>query len=88
MDLVKRRQVLLNLISRVGRGQQNIYRWVDELIQIDNQLDSQQGEKITSTLSGGIAKMGQCGKNVKTVPVGWTNAPRNLNPWVQTRMWS
>lgn len=39
MDLVKRRQVLINLISRVGRGQQNIYRWVDELIQIDVQLE-------------------------------------------------
>ena len=34
MDLVNRRQVLINLISRVGRGQQNIYRWVDELISI------------------------------------------------------
>lgn len=43
MDLLKRRQVLVNLISRVGRGQQNIYRWVDELIQIDLQLE---GEKM------------------------------------------
>jgi hypothetical protein len=39
MDLVKRRQVLINLISRVGRGQQNIYRWVDELMEIDAQLE-------------------------------------------------
>ena len=43
MDLLKRREVLINLISRVGRGQQNIYRWVDELIQIDAQLE---GEKM------------------------------------------
>ncbi|MEY2910692.1 MAG: hypothetical protein RLZZ184_1 [Cyanobacteriota bacterium] len=41
MDLVNRRQVLINLISRVGRGQQNIYRWVDELIKIDSQLEEQ-----------------------------------------------
>jgi len=41
MDLVKRRQVLINLISRVGRGQQNIYRWVDELMEIDAQIDAQ-----------------------------------------------
>jgi hypothetical protein len=42
MDLVKRRQVLINLISRVGRGQQNIYRWVDELISIDAQIEQQE----------------------------------------------
>lgn len=42
MDLVKRRQVLVNLISRVGRGQQNIYRWVDELISIDAQIEQQE----------------------------------------------
>jgi hypothetical protein len=42
MDLVKRRQVLINLISRVGRGQQNIYRWVDELIDIDTQIERQE----------------------------------------------
>lgn len=41
MNLVNRRQVLINLISRVGRGQQNIYRWVDELIGIDAQLEEQ-----------------------------------------------
>lgn len=45
MDLLKRRQVLINLISRVGRGQQNIYRWVDELIQIDVQLEQQEQEE-------------------------------------------
>ena len=45
MDLVKRRQVLINLISRVGRGQQNIYRWADELIQIDAQLEYQEQEE-------------------------------------------
>lgn len=45
MDLVKRQQVLINLISRVGRGQQNIYRWVDELMEIDAQLEQQQQEK-------------------------------------------
>ncbi len=42
MDLVKRRQVLVNLISRVGRGQQNIYRWVDELMEIDAQIEQQE----------------------------------------------
>jgi len=42
MDLVKRRQVLINLISRVGRGQQNIYRWVDELMEIDAQLEQEE----------------------------------------------
>jgi hypothetical protein len=42
MDLVNRRQVLVNLISRVGRGQQNIYRWVDELMEIDAQLEHQE----------------------------------------------
>ena len=42
MDLLKRREVLVNLISRVGRGQQNIYRWVDELISIDAQLEEQE----------------------------------------------
>jgi hypothetical protein len=42
MDLVKRRQVLINLISRVGRGQQNIYRWVDELMEIDAQIECQE----------------------------------------------
>jgi hypothetical protein len=42
MDLVKRRQVLVNLISRVGRGQQNIYRWVDELMEIDAQLEQEE----------------------------------------------
>jgi hypothetical protein len=45
MDLVKRRQVLINLISRVGRGQQNIYRWVDELMEIDAQLEHQEQTK-------------------------------------------
>lgn len=45
MDLVNRRQVLLNLISRVGRGQQNIYRWVDELMEIDAQLEHQEQTK-------------------------------------------
>lgn len=45
MDLVNRRQVLVNLISRVGRGQQNIYRWVDELISIDAQLEHQEQTK-------------------------------------------
>jgi hypothetical protein len=42
MDLVNRRQVLVNLISRVGRGQQNIYRWVDELMEIDAQIECQE----------------------------------------------
>lgn len=42
MDLLKRREVLVNLISRVGRGQQNIYRWVDELMEIDAQLEHQE----------------------------------------------
>lgn len=42
MDLVNRRQVLINLISRVGKGQQNIYRWVDELMEIDAQLEQQE----------------------------------------------
>ncbi|MFN6229930.1 MAG: hypothetical protein ACK4XN_07280 [Dolichospermum sp.] len=42
MDFLKRREVLVNLISRVGRGQQNIYRWVDELIDIDAQLEHQE----------------------------------------------
>ena len=53
MDLVKRRQVLINLISRVGRGQQNIYRWVDELISIDAQIEEQVQEetkKVTTEL--------------------------------------
>jgi GGDEF domain-containing protein len=45
MDLLKRRKVLVNLISRVGRGQQNIYRWVDELISIDAQLEHQEQTK-------------------------------------------
>lgn len=45
MDLAKRRQVLINLISRVGRGQQNIYRWVDELMEIDLQLEQQEQEE-------------------------------------------
>lgn len=45
MDLLKRREVLVNLISRVGRGQQNIYRWVDELISIDAQLEHQEQQK-------------------------------------------
>jgi len=45
MDLLKRREVLVNLISRVGRGQQNIYRWVDELISIDAQLEHQEQTK-------------------------------------------
>lgn len=44
MDLARRRQVLINLISRVGRGQQNIYRWVDELMEIDAQLEQQEQE--------------------------------------------
>lgn len=44
MDLVKRRQVLINLISRVGRGQQNIYRWVDELMEVEAQLEQQEQE--------------------------------------------
>jgi hypothetical protein len=42
MDLAKRKQVLVNLISRVGRGQQNIYRWVDELMEIDAQIEQQE----------------------------------------------
>jgi hypothetical protein len=42
MNLLKRREVLVNLISRVGRGQQNIYRWVDELITIDAQIEHQE----------------------------------------------
>jgi tRNA U34 5-carboxymethylaminomethyl modifying GTPase MnmE/TrmE len=42
MDLLKRREVLVNLISRVGRGQQNIYRWVDELMEIDAQIECQE----------------------------------------------
>jgi len=53
MDLVKRRQVLINLISRVGRGQQNIYRWVDELMEIDAQIEEQVQEetkKVTTEL--------------------------------------
>jgi hypothetical protein len=45
MDLAKRKQVLVNLISRVGRGQQNIYRWVDELISIDTQIEQQEQTK-------------------------------------------
>jgi hypothetical protein len=45
MDLANRRQVLINLISRVGRGQQNIYRWVDELMEIDAQLEHQEQTK-------------------------------------------
>ncbi|MFN6221576.1 MAG: hypothetical protein ACK4XN_04335 [Dolichospermum sp.] len=48
MDLVNRRQVLVNLISRVGRGQQNIYRWVDELISIDAQLEQQEALMTTN----------------------------------------
>ena len=48
MDLVNRRQVLINLISRVGRGQQNIYRWVDELIGIDAQLEQQEALMTTN----------------------------------------
>jgi hypothetical protein len=48
MDLVKRRQVLINLISRVGRGQQNIYRWVDELMEIDVQLEGEKMFKINA----------------------------------------
>jgi hypothetical protein len=50
MDLVKRRQVLINLISRVGRGQQNIYRWVDELMEIDAQLEQEEIKKVTTEL--------------------------------------
>ena len=54
MDLVNRRQVLVNLISRVGRGQQNIYRWVDELMEIDAQIEHQeqvqQETKVTTEL--------------------------------------
>lgn len=53
MDLAKRREVLVNLISRVGRGQQNIYRWVDELISIDAQVEQQEQEetkKVTTEL--------------------------------------
>lgn len=45
MDLIKRREVLINLISRVGGGRQNIYRWVDELIEIDLQLEQQEQEE-------------------------------------------
>lgn len=41
MNLIERREVLINLISRVGRGRQNIYRWVDELIEIDAQLEQE-----------------------------------------------
>lgn len=42
MDLVKRREVLINLISRVGGGRQNIYRWVDELIEIDIKIEQEE----------------------------------------------
>ena len=45
MDLVKRREILINLISRVGKGKQNVYRWVDELIEVDAQLEQQEQEK-------------------------------------------
>lgn len=48
MDLINRRQVLINLISRVGRGQQNIYRWVDELMEIDAQLEQEETKKVTT----------------------------------------
>jgi hypothetical protein len=59
MDLVKRRQVLINLISRVGRGQQNIYRWVDELMEIDAQIEQQEQvqeetKKVTTELVVGM----------------------------------
>lgn len=52
MDLIKRRQVLINLISRVGGGQQNIYRWVDELMKIDIKLEQleQEAKAMTTTM--------------------------------------
>ena len=42
MNLIKRRQVLINLLSRVGRGQQNIYSWVDELMEIDIKIEKEE----------------------------------------------
>lgn len=57
MDLVKRRQVLINLISRVGRGQQNIYRWVDELMEIDAQLEHQEQTKETKMFKINVTEL-------------------------------
>lgn len=51
MDLVKRREILINLISRVGRGKQNVYCWVDELMKIDAQLEQQEQEKQETTMT-------------------------------------
>jgi hypothetical protein len=69
MDLANRRQVLINLISRVGRGQQNIYRWVDELMEIDAQLEEQVQEiKETKEVAGLAGLQVQSQAPIKSQP--------------------
>ncbi len=71
MDLVNRRQVLVNLISRVGRGQQNIYRWVDELMEIDAQLEEQVQEIKETKEVAGLAGLAGLAVGMQVVHPRW-----------------